>query len=37
VVGKAQFVWRDRLLGLGVAHRFVFTREDVDELMEVLR
>jgi hypothetical protein len=37
VVGKAQFVWRDRLLGLGVVHRFVFTREDVDELMEVLR
>jgi hypothetical protein len=35
VVGKAQFVWRDRLLGLGVAHRFCFTREDVDELMEV--
>jgi hypothetical protein len=37
VVGKAQFVWRDRLLGLGVMHRFAFTREDVDELMEVLR
>jgi hypothetical protein len=35
VVGKAQFVWRDRLIGLGVAHRFCFTREDVDELMEV--
>jgi hypothetical protein len=37
VVGKAQFIWRDRLLGLGVMHRFAFTREDVDELMEVLR
>jgi hypothetical protein len=35
VIGKAQFVWRDRLLDMGVAHRFVFTREDVDEMMEV--
>jgi len=35
VVGKAQFVWRDRLSDLGLSHRFVFTREDVDELMEV--
>lgn len=35
VIGKAQFVWRDRLIGLGFAHRFAFTREDVDELMEV--
>lgn len=36
VVGKAQFVWRDRLVDMGVAHRFVFTREDVDEMLEVL-
>jgi len=35
VIGKAQFVWRDRLIGLGVMHRFVFTREDVEALVEV--
>ena len=34
-ISKAQFVWRDRLLDLGVEHRFVFTKDDVDELMEV--
>lgn len=37
VVGRLQFVWRDRLLDLGVAHRFAFTREDVEEIMDVWR
>lgn len=37
VIGRMQFVWRDRLLDLGVAHRFVFTREGVEEMMEVWR
>jgi len=36
VIGRAQFVWRNRLIGLGVAHRFCFTREDVDEIVEVM-
>jgi hypothetical protein len=35
VIGKMQFVWRDRLMGMGVRHRFVFTREDVDEMLEM--
>lgn len=34
-VGKLQFVWRDRLVEMGFSHRFVFTKEDVDEIMEV--
>jgi hypothetical protein len=34
VIGKAQFMWRDRLRELGVAHYFVFTREDTDAMME---
>lgn len=36
LVGKAQFVWRDRLVDLGVMHRFVFTKEDVEEMLEVM-
>jgi hypothetical protein len=36
VIGRAQFVWRDRLVDLGVAHRFAFTREDVDAIVEVM-
>lgn len=36
LVGKAQFVWRDRLVELGVMHRFVFTKEDVEEMLEVM-
>jgi len=35
-VARLQEWWRDKqILRLGFAHRFVFTREDVDELMEV--
>ena len=33
-VGRLQHWWRARLIGLGVRHRFVLTREDVDEMME---
>jgi hypothetical protein len=34
VVGRLQYVWRDRLAEMGFAHRFVFRREDVDGLLE---
>lgn len=34
VVAPMQERWRDRLLDMGMPHRFVFTREDVDEMME---
>ena len=37
VVGKAQYIWRDRIQTLGVRHRFVFTRDDVDEMLEEWR
>ena len=37
VVGRLQFVWRDRLIEMGFTHRFVFTREDVEDMLEVLR
>lgn len=33
-IGKVQFWWQDRLIGLGVRHRFTLTREDVDGMME---
>ena len=33
VIGKAQHGWRIRLSEMGVGHRFVFTREDVDDLL----
>lgn len=35
VVSRAQTRWRDRLLDMGLSHRFVWTRADVDELLEV--
>jgi hypothetical protein len=37
VVGRSQYVWRDRLIELGFVHRFVFTREDVEDMLEVLK
>jgi hypothetical protein len=37
LVAKAQVWWRDRLVGLGMTHRYVFTREDVDGLLEEAR
>jgi hypothetical protein len=37
VVGRLQYVWRDRLIELGFVHRFVFTREDVEDMLAVLR
>lgn len=33
VVGKAQIMWRQKILDLGVGHRFVFTRDDVDDII----
>ena len=33
-IGKLQHWWRDRLIELGVRHRFVLTRADVDGMME---
>jgi hypothetical protein len=35
VIAKKQFVWRDRLVALGFQHRFCFTRDDVDDIVEV--
>lgn len=35
VVGRLQTWWRSELIGLGFPHRYVFTREDVDLLLEV--
>ena len=37
VIGRLQYVWRDRLIEMGFAHRFVFTREDVEDMLEVLK
>jgi hypothetical protein len=37
VIGKAQYIWRDRIQTLGARHRFVFTRDDVDGLLEEWR
>jgi hypothetical protein len=37
VISKAQFAWRNRLVEMGFAHMFVFTREAVDEMVEGLR
>lgn len=34
VVSRMQKVWRDRLVALGMNHRFAFTRDDVDGLMQ---
>lgn len=34
VVSRMQKVWADRLAGLGMNHRFVFTRDEVDALMK---
>jgi hypothetical protein len=34
-VARLQRLWADKLAGMGFAHRYVFTREDVDEMMEV--
>ena len=34
VVGRLQHWWRARLVELGVEHRFVFTRDDVNGLLE---
>lgn len=36
-VARLQFWWRDKLLNLGFTHRFVWTKEGVDELMETLK
>lgn len=33
-IGRLQTWWRDELIGLGFPHRFVFTRSDVEKLME---
>jgi hypothetical protein len=33
VIGKLQYVWRDRLREMGMEHRFVFTRDDVDDII----
>ena len=33
-VARLQFWWRDKLVEMGFPHRFVWTKEDVDELME---
>ena len=33
-IGKMQFWWRERLIELGVRHRFALTHEDVDGVME---
>ena len=37
VIGKLQYYWRDKLTELGFAHRFVFTRNDVEEILEEWR
>jgi hypothetical protein len=33
VIAKAQTVWRGRLMALGLQHRYVFTHDDVDGLL----
>lgn len=33
-IGRLQYVWRDKLIALGLRHAFVFTREDVDEIID---
>lgn len=35
VVARLQKHWRDELVRLGFRHEYVFTREEVDNLMEV--
>jgi len=37
VVAKLQAWWRDEIKRLGFRHEFVFTKQDVDKLMEELR
>lgn len=37
VIGKAQYIWRDRIQTLGARHRFVFTRDDVEGVLEEWR
>jgi hypothetical protein len=33
-IARLQYYWRDRLVGLGFAHHYAFTRAEVDEIME---
>lgn len=33
VISKMQHWWRDKLIALGCEHRFILTRDDVDELL----
>ena len=33
-VARLQFWWRDKLVEMGFPHRFVWTKEDVDGMME---
>jgi hypothetical protein len=33
-IARLQGWWRDRLVGLGFAHRYAFTRDEVDGIME---
>jgi hypothetical protein len=35
-IARLQFWWRDKLIEMGFLHRFVLTKQDVDELMETL-
>lgn len=37
VVARLQAWWKDELVKLGFRHEYVFTREDVDQLMEEVR
>jgi len=34
VVSRMQQIWEQRLADLGMNHRFVFTRDDVNEIMK---
>ena len=36
-VARLQFWWRDKLVKMGFMHRFVWTKEDADEMLEVLK
>jgi hypothetical protein len=33
VIAKTQMVWRGRLMAMGLQHRFVFTHDDVDGIL----
>jgi hypothetical protein len=35
-IARLQFWWRDKLVDMGFMHRFVLTKQDVNELMETL-